>query len=158
MAIHLLTATCGDGYGTVYMVTAPDKVEATLLKATKTLVPTRLYGLAGYDILLLVPVGAHENKNDKRATRAQALGLAAGFKLDGLKSWPEVGQRQKCAWCDKTSNGTPFMVCSGCKNGFYCSREHQKLDWKNHKEFCQRTKAESFNIAMKLLGLETCLD
>jgi hypothetical protein len=27
--------------------------------------------------------------------------------------------------------------CANCSNTFYCSKSHQKLDWKLHKQFCK---------------------
>ena len=41
----------------VYLALEPDSAEATLLQATKTMEPNRLYGLSGYNLLLLLPVG-----------------------------------------------------------------------------------------------------
>lgn len=32
------------------------------------------------------------------------------------------------------------MRCSGCRLVFYCSQEHQKSDWKNHKLQCNHNK------------------
>lgn len=34
-------------------------------------------------------------------------------------------------------------VCSSCKIAMYCSRDHQKCDWKRHKPLCQRYKQAS---------------
>ncbi|XP_014607858.1 PREDICTED: uncharacterized protein LOC106788792 [Polistes canadensis] len=38
-----------------------------------------------------------------------------------------------CALCEKTEK---LLRCSRCKSAFYCTKEHQKRDWKRHKEFC----------------------
>eukprot|EP01111_Echinosteliopsis_oligospora_P003154 TRINITY_DN15075_c0_g1_i1.p1 TRINITY_DN15075_c0_g1~~TRINITY_DN15075_c0_g1_i1.p1 ORF type:complete len:153 (-),score=31.95 TRINITY_DN15075_c0_g1_i1:36-494(-) len=35
--------------------------------------------------------------------------------------------------CGKRDN---LQLCSACKGIFYCSRDHQKDDWKSHKETC----------------------
>eukprot|EP00026_Physarum_polycephalum_P019372 Phypoly_transcript_21352.p1 GENE.Phypoly_transcript_21352~~Phypoly_transcript_21352.p1 ORF type:complete len:164 (+),score=30.99 Phypoly_transcript_21352:32-493(+) len=37
--------------------------------------------------------------------------------------------------CGSTQN---LQVCSGCKGIFYCSKEHQKSDWKAHKPLCTK--------------------
>lgn len=31
--------------------------------------------------------------------------------------------------------------CSGCSNVWYCSQEHQKMDWKEHKKVCANKKS-----------------
>lgn len=38
-----------------------------------------------------------------------------------------------CAVCDKTDK---LSRCSRCKVVFYCTKEHQRRDWKRHREFC----------------------
>lgn len=38
----------------------------------------------------------------------------------------------KCAVCDKVSKSR----CSGCVQVFYCSVNHQRSDWQNHKPKC----------------------
>lgn len=39
---------------------------------------------------------------------------------------------QKCAVCSQQS----IKSCSGCKNVYYCCYNHQKVDWKRHKDIC----------------------
>lgn len=40
-----------------------------------------------------------------------------------------------CAHCN---SGGKLMICTGCRNTYYCSREHQSADWRNgHKETCK---------------------
>lgn len=57
-----------------------------------------------------------------RVGRAQTLG-------DGVRTGAEV----ICAVCDKTDK---LSRCSRCKVVFYCTKEHQRRDWKRHREFC----------------------
>ena len=38
----------------------------------------------------------------------------------------------KCQICQKIT----ISVCQRCLNVFYCSIEHQKLDWERHKAYC----------------------
>lgn len=41
--------------------------------------------------------------------------------------------------------------CAGCSSAFYCSRDHQILDWKNgHKTVCKPYEVSS---SIKLSGL-----
>lgn len=39
-----------------------------------------------------------------------------------------------CTYCKKTDLN--MSKCAKCKISNYCSRECQKLDWKNHKQIC----------------------
>ncbi|XP_048733206.2 egl nine homolog 1-like isoform X3 [Ostrea edulis] len=39
--------------------------------------------------------------------------------------------------CQLCSSSERLMVCSGCRRTWYCSKEHQKLDWKYHKKNCK---------------------
>jgi hypothetical protein len=126
-----------DGGDVVYLVQAPPADEATLIKASETLEPTRLYGLAGYKLLLLVPVGVNSEEDADRMTHEEVLALA----LKG--GFPNVKMLESCAWCHKTrdtATEAKHFKCSGCKDAFYCSPEHQKLAWKDHKPVCQLTK------------------
>ncbi|XP_066246826.1 SET domain-containing protein SmydA-8-like isoform X1 [Euwallacea similis] len=41
-----------------------------------------------------------------------------------------------CAVCDSPAS----QKCSGCHTVYYCSREHQKSDWKKHKTTCKSYK------------------
>lgn len=42
-----------------------------------------------------------------------------------------------CMICKKGgSKNDPLKRCSRCSCMFYCSKEHQKLDWKQHKKLC----------------------
>ena len=139
------------GNGLAFAIFAPDNdVEATFLKASKTLESTRLYGLTGYDLLLIVPVGASQDM-DKQASRTEALMMATGFEVPGYNSALSLQtsphkQVKMCGWgeCHKTvtDTGLPLMRCSNCKSGYYCSLEHQKLDWKHHKKLCLASKNE----------------
>ncbi|CAG9767133.1 unnamed protein product [Ceutorhynchus assimilis] len=45
----------------------------------------------------------------------------------------------KCNFCQNSAQ----QKCSGCQQIFYCSKEHQKLDWKCHKKNCQCFKITS---------------
>lgn len=41
-----------------------------------------------------------------------------------------------CTICETETKNS----CSNCKQVFYCSVEHQKQDWKNHKKNCHPYK------------------
>ncbi|XP_038616763.1 egl nine homolog 1 [Tachyglossus aculeatus] len=41
--------------------------------------------------------------------------------------------RQYCELCGKMEN---LLRCARCRSSFYCSKEHQRQDWKKHKLIC----------------------
>lgn len=43
-------------------------------------------------------------------------------------------ERQYCELCGKMEN---LMKCGRCRSSFYCSKEHQRQDWKTHKRVCK---------------------
>ena len=45
-----------------------------------------------------------------------------------------------CAFCHVQAN----QRCTGCHETFYCSREHQKLHWRKHKNQCCAFKVSTF--------------
>jgi len=45
----------------------------------------------------------------------------------------------KCAICGLESKS----ICSRCQSVFYCSKEHQKQDWLEHKKVCISSKQET---------------
>ncbi|XP_061084452.1 egl nine homolog 1-like isoform X2 [Conger conger] len=46
-------------------------------------------------------------------------------------------ERQYCELCGKAEN---LLKCGRCLNSFYCSKDHQKQDWKKHRLVCQLAK------------------
>ncbi|XP_063299455.1 egl nine homolog 1 isoform X2 [Pelobates fuscus] len=50
---------------------------------------------------------------------------------------PSECERQFCELCGKMEN---LLLCGRCRNSFYCSKEHQRQDWKNHKLVCKGNK------------------
>ena len=45
--------------------------------------------------------------------------------------------------CDFMGCEEPGLkTCSGCRDRFYCSREHQAADWKMHKKDCKRAQED----------------
>ncbi|KAI8085115.1 uncharacterized protein BX664DRAFT_300840 [Halteromyces radiatus] len=49
---------------------------------------------------------------------------------------------KNCSHCGtahlKDTPGKPLLCCAGCKSIWYCSRDCQKLDYKNHKVNCKK--------------------
>ncbi|XP_026803053.1 egl nine homolog 1 isoform X2 [Pangasianodon hypophthalmus] len=51
---------------------------------------------------------------------------------------PDTDQdRQYCELCGKMEN---LMKCGRCRSSFYCSKDHQKQDWKKHKQVCKQAE------------------
>nr|CAI5824243.1 unnamed protein product [Callosobruchus analis] len=49
-----------------------------------------------------------------------------------------------CAVCQKEAT----QKCGSCHGVYYCCREHQKADWKNHKKVCRPFKVTIKNFNM----------
>jgi MYND finger/Sel1 repeat len=51
----------------------------------------------------------------------------------------------RCSFCSASGStlSCRMLRCSRCKEGLYCSVEHQKKHWKVHKRFCEEVKAAS---------------
>ncbi|KAG7204355.1 hypothetical protein KM043_002168 [Ampulex compressa] len=45
----------------------------------------------------------------------------------------QTGAAVVCVVCNRTDK---LLRCSRCKAVFYCTKDHQRRDWKRHKEFC----------------------
>jgi len=43
-----------------------------------------------------------------------------------------------CDYCNATTHaiGSKLLHCGRCWNSLYCSKEHQKADWPEHKKYC----------------------
>lgn len=48
--------------------------------------------------------------------------------------------RQYCELCGKMEN---LLKCGRCRSSFYCSKEHQKQHWKEHKLICKADGAHN---------------
>mmetsp|Transcript_18586 Transcript_18586/g.41530 ORF Transcript_18586/g.41530 Transcript_18586/m.41530 type:complete len:192 (+) Transcript_18586:664-1239(+) len=47
---------------------------------------------------------------------------------------------QKCRFCQV--EGAGLQMCGACMQVYYCTKEHQKLDWKRHKKDCVPMRAK----------------
>ena len=81
-----------------------------------------------------------------RARGSLQIGVAANqesvaeFDARQRADIEKIGLRE-CAWpyCDKVERTVrEFKQCSGCRSVWYCSPEHQMLDWGAHKKDCQK--------------------
>ena len=64
----------------------------------------------------------------------------------------EIGLRE-CVWpsCDKVERTVrEFKQCSGCRSVWYCSPEHHRLDWGEHRKACGELDAARRTAAPKI--------
>lgn len=54
--------------------------------------------------------------------------------------------KQNCELCGKMEN---LLKCGRCRNSFYCSKEHQKKHWKEHKLTCKEADRALQNLRQK---------
>lgn len=54
--------------------------------------------------------------------------------------------KQFCELCGKMEN---LLKCGRCRNSFYCSKEHQKQHWKEHKLTCKEADRAIQNLKHK---------
>jgi len=61
-----------------------------------------------------------------------------------------------CMVCKKAgTSGWPLKRCAGCSAAFYCSKEHQKSNWKQHKRICTYMRAAAEEVgAQTFFGQE----
>ncbi|KAF4083521.1 hypothetical protein AMELA_G00142980 [Ameiurus melas] len=59
-----------------------------------------------------------------------------GHTGEGVGTDPDP-DRQYCELCGKMEN---LMKCGRCRSSFYCSKDHQKQDWKKHKQVCKQAE------------------
>ena len=67
-----------------------------------------------------------------------AQNTADEFEARRCADIEKIGLRE-CAWpsCDKVERSVrEFKQCSGCRSVWYCSPEHQMLDWGEHRKVC----------------------
>ncbi|XP_069741161.1 egl nine homolog 1 isoform X2 [Narcine bancroftii] len=59
-------------------------------------------------------------------------------------AWPPpADQDQSCGLCGKMEK---LLLCGRCKKSFYCSKEHQKQDWKKHKQTCKEAAGRAADV------------
>jgi len=46
--------------------------------------------------------------------------------------------------------------CENCQSVYYCSREHQKADWKTHRAWCKRVEGSSATRVLAVDGYRLC--
>ncbi|CAM4536203.1 egl nine homolog 1 isoform X1 [Lepidochelys kempii] len=65
---------------------------------------------------------------------ANDSGVGSGAGQGGGGGGGSERDRQYCELCGKMEN---LLRCGRCRSSFYCSKEHQRQDWKKHKLICR---------------------
>ncbi|CAL1711573.1 unnamed protein product [Somion occarium] len=86
---------------------------------------------------LTTTMKSHTVSHESGAAEQDKPKLSPNF---GLGS--KLHSYDQCAWVDcmnqRTAQDTRLPLCSGCRCARYCSLEHQRNDWENHKPDCKR--------------------
>ncbi|WP_419833855.1 zinc finger MYND domain-containing protein [Endozoicomonas atrinae] len=61
-------------------------------------------------------------------------------KFKGMTVDPVVASTSKCAYPKCESVTLELKTCAACREAQYCTKEHQKNDWKRHKVDCLSSK------------------
>ena len=89
-----------------------------------------------------------EVKGCKESIKIVFFGDKASVKdderIDGQRIWFE-NKSKKCKICCKKASS----CCSGCRYAYYCSRNCQVKNWKEHKEICEEIKDFVFEHGKK---------
>ncbi|XP_059697583.1 egl nine homolog 1 [Haemorhous mexicanus] len=72
--------------------------------------------------------------NDSGGGAGQGGQGETGSGSSGGSSSSSERDRQYCELCGKMEN---LLRCGRCRSSFYCSKEHQRQDWKKHKLICR---------------------
>lgn len=62
-----------------------------------------------------------------------------------------------CALCKNSSN---LQRCGRCFRVFYCSKDCQRGDWRNHRDLCQQVTAQAakaYEGKMKCRSVPVCI-
>jgi len=73
------------------------------------------------------------------------FGIDYGLSESAIKEMKD--QEYYCTTC-KACGLKASMKCSACKKVSYCCKEHQVLDWKQHKSVCKGLCNSSHNISL----------
>jgi len=92
---------------------------------------------------------SHKMKPDKEALERNQELLQEGLELDVVSQYDinkkeNECMRKMCAYCgaNEKSDGAELSRCP-CKLVYFCSVEHQRAHWPNHKVECKRARARA---------------
>ena len=89
----------------------------------------------------LKSVNDHFKRSLKAIRKKKAMPLekvkGAVMSKKEYRKMRNFSESRACALCGKHDGR--LLQCSGCESVSYCSKEHQKADWKSHKKLCRNT-------------------
>lgn len=95
-----------------------------------------LTGIFSAKEIIITELNFLKNSLDEEGATAVAYRLTGFPKdVDNERSvFVSIERRKYCAHCENEAQNT----CSLCQSTFYCTKEHQTMDWPHHKQFCKR--------------------
>ena len=104
------------------------------------------------------PNKAHRNGDNDAPTNRPVPKRVSGHLQKQLRSASGFNHNKICFYCSAwrgAHNRQQLMTCSGCKLIYYCNKECQAADWKNHKVACReanRAAAAAGGDAAAIVG------
>lgn len=77
------------------------------------------------------------NASDRLVTQIQGMDPTLIARMRDMQAQSLVCGNAACG------KRTDLTACAGCRIQRYCSREHQKMDWKYHKHICNKGLVEA---------------
>ncbi len=91
----------------------------------------------------LVGTRMGKSKPDKAAMSRNIDKLEEDFDIKASMEIDKVSRTYRsCGYCGKRETGEDdfkLLKCA-CKEYYYCNKEHQKLNWKDHKAICKKIR------------------
>ena len=53
------------------------------------------------------------------------------------RATPRLKRERECEYRHCNQRGRGFQVCARCRRARYCCKEHQELDWQEHRRYCR---------------------
>ena len=144
--LQALTARLNDTLAAATDAAGPADAAAPTSAATAAATATAAGGDASQQGETESAGGDGGDGGDEGAAGATGDAAAAKEKSgDGERAAEaQPAMRFKCSFgsCSVMSTADkPLLVCGRCRNARYCTREHQRADWKEHKRLCTTTSA-----------------
>lgn len=57
-----------------------------------------------------------------------------------------------CKYCSAIEGDIKYKICSSCRSVYYCSKECQIKDWKEHKNECNHSTKDALSMVKKVMA------
>eukprot|EP00245_Coleochaete_scutata_P013474 TRINITY_DN548_c0_g2_i1.p1 TRINITY_DN548_c0_g2~~TRINITY_DN548_c0_g2_i1.p1 ORF type:complete len:339 (+),score=53.48 TRINITY_DN548_c0_g2_i1:105-1121(+) len=100
----------------------------------------------------LWPANVYTLSYEREDTILKTLGLVVDEYRSMVKNkndFKMLSAAAGCFNCGETNrpSGKPLLACSECRLAYYCSKECQRGDWKEHKEACKRERKRKEGVS-----------